>query len=70
MYETESVLADCKEKNLPNETAGNGYAYRKTTILKSTLRNSIPGVDKVFPTHILNNGCQLFELYPKFGFHK
>jgi hypothetical protein len=39
----ELLHVECKEKNLPNETACKSYAYRKRIILKGILRNGIPG---------------------------
>jgi len=43
MDERERVHATCEEKNLQNETACKSCAYKKMTILKSMLRNSMPG---------------------------
>jgi hypothetical protein len=41
VYERERVHAECEERNLLNETSCKSYAYRKKTILKSMLINSI-----------------------------
>ena len=70
MYERECIHAECKEKNLRNENACKSYTYRKMTVLKSMLRKNMSSCGWVFPTHIVNNDCQLCELYRKFGFYK